>query len=497
MQPSELTLRGGSVAPPRVGDRSLRGQLVLDEDTYTSGLSRIIQRDFFPHLPRLAAENAYLGALEAGDEAEIRRTARHLVREEQRCGVLEENTRRGDNGELLTPLDVPATPATPATPVGGETPAWASAQRAPPTMRGWDAETPVAGAADATPRPASPDPSPPDTLSHVPANMSLESYQARYTTEDNAAFAQLMDLARVRRRIQHQWAYDAEDRAEAEAETGGGGQQGLQALPAPGAPAESKDSPTAGALITRDASSRAPAKPPASRYKARNNLMFAPDADVDTLRRRTSSRTSGIPPTSAQAPRVSHASTRMPVQAPESAMPDTPSSSVIDAAIRGEASPAGSSPASPRVAGYGFVTPLAETPAATPAATLEERRMQQLLAQSRTPIRASAAPEHVDAGGFKIPPAPRRDELAQRASTKRATPRSTPKQATPASRARTARRTASELSPAGQRLLQRTRGGTSSLQAHRAAHDAEEERRRRRLAERSWSTTPSPVPRRG
>ena len=51
MQPSELTLRGGSVAPPRVGDRSLRGQLVLDEDTYTSGLSRIIQRDFFPHLP--------------------------------------------------------------------------------------------------------------------------------------------------------------------------------------------------------------------------------------------------------------------------------------------------------------------------------------------------------------------------------------------------------------------------------------------------------------
>lgn len=108
------------LVPPRAGERTARNQTVLDEETYTRGLSRIIERDFFPDLPRLRAHNAYVHALEEGDVDTIEACAHALVEAE-------------------------------------------------------------AGDAE-------------------PCSMSIGEYQARYTTEDNASFAQLLEADAQRRR---------------------------------------------------------------------------------------------------------------------------------------------------------------------------------------------------------------------------------------------------------------------------------------------------------
>lgn len=44
---------------------------ILSEEEYTEKMEKIITRDFFPDLPKLKAQNAYLGAVEKGDIAKI------------------------------------------------------------------------------------------------------------------------------------------------------------------------------------------------------------------------------------------------------------------------------------------------------------------------------------------------------------------------------------------------------------------------------------------
>ncbi|CAN8015051.1 unnamed protein product [Ixodes persulcatus] len=49
-----------------------RTQVVLDEDAYTAAIGKIIERDFFPDVPKLRAQNEYLDALEANNITRLR-----------------------------------------------------------------------------------------------------------------------------------------------------------------------------------------------------------------------------------------------------------------------------------------------------------------------------------------------------------------------------------------------------------------------------------------
>ena len=168
-EPSEPSSSSTSV--PK---RSLNRQTVLEEDEYTAAVSRIIARDFFPSLVHLDATNSYLDALETRDPQLIGASVRHL--ESVNASV------RSAARPWQTPSETPygAGPS--------ETPVVQHRQEPPPAAK----------------------------RARYDTDMSLDSFQARYTSEDNSSFTQILDDENARRRERYGWAYDAQARVEAQ-----------------------------------------------------------------------------------------------------------------------------------------------------------------------------------------------------------------------------------------------------------------------------------------
>ncbi|KAI0286996.1 nuclear protein DGCR14 [Russula aff. rugulosa BPL654] len=149
---------------------SLNRQAILDEDEYTAALSQIIARDFFPSLVHLDATNSYLDALETRDPQLIGASVRNL----ESINASVRSTR---------PWQTPS-----------ETPYGAG-----------PSETPVR---DHHERPAK--------RIRYDTDMSLDTFQARYTSEDNSSFTQILNEENARRRERYGWAWDAQKYVEAQ-----------------------------------------------------------------------------------------------------------------------------------------------------------------------------------------------------------------------------------------------------------------------------------------
>ncbi|KAG9018213.1 hypothetical protein FRB90_011848 [Tulasnella sp. 427] len=168
--PSSSTSKALTVpSKPQV---SLSRQTVLEEDEYTEALSNIIARDFFPSLAQLDATNNYLSALESEDPVLIQASVRKL-------------------SDL-------ATAATP-------TPRYRGDNQTP--YVNFPSDTPLRfSARGGTGQPAAKKPK-------YDPNISLDQFQARYTSEDNASFTEILDDENRKRKEKHAWAWNAEDRA--------------------------------------------------------------------------------------------------------------------------------------------------------------------------------------------------------------------------------------------------------------------------------------------
>jgi protein DGCR14 len=317
--------------PPPPRKRQKRPAIVLDEDEYAQAVSDIIARDYFPALHEMQAQTDYMEAVESSDKDWIREAGVRLTQAMTPKGYrykgrknLMDRSRRATTGE--------------------------------DTPRGYAAETP-----GQTPRSSAVKPDNPA----VNINMSLGTFQAKYTSEDNESFNAILDKQNNQRSQKYTFLHNGdrippsrqlEYRADGQKLLGQGTtssnsiallETDKNSNAAQAAPRPSQD------LAARPAS----LDPFPNKQGARNHFMFGPDGiEEQTIARNLPGSPTELPPKA-----VIYANTRLPSIAPSAQMiPPSPSMSAIDAAIAGrsagtESEPGYSGAETPRVNGYAFV----------------------------------------------------------------------------------------------------------------------------------------------
>ncbi|KAJ5126269.1 hypothetical protein N7526_008446 [Penicillium atrosanguineum] len=345
---------GELMAPPPAPKRIKRPATVLDEDVYTSALSHIIARDFFPGLLENKAKQEYLDALESNDNEWIKSSKKRLA-SVMRTPTPGSNARqKTDAGSVAgTPHHMPS--------------------RADETPRGWGGDTPMSVSSNATERK---DLEVPDV-----SNMGLLAFQAKYTSEDNESFNKVLDKQNTKKREKYAWLWNqnkvpsarqiAHHQREAKRIAAQGGNPETALIKQDDAPA-----------LKTDLSAR-PARPDAWNSRPDNSLMFLPSSVEDThetlhQKAETASR-AGPKRTLYQNTRLLDADAAAAADATNK-IPPSPSLSAIQDAIAGrprlsesEAASAFAGSETPRVNGYAFVDEdeSEPEPEAEPAGSLE------------------------------------------------------------------------------------------------------------------------------
>uniref|UniRef100_A0A672P529 Ess-2 splicing factor homolog n=1 Tax=Sinocyclocheilus grahami TaxID=75366 RepID=A0A672P529_SINGR len=192
---------------------------ILDEDDYIEGLEKIIQRDFFPDVSKLQAQNDYLEAEENGDMERMREIAIKygslMAKYTPRTYVTKSAVFTEGIWGLFGILKIYATCGL-------------------CYVSGKDAEK---------------------TEKDLP---SLDRFLAKNTSEDNASFEQIMELAEDKDKLRHAWLYEAENEFKERHE---------QNLALPSTEKQALECTKAGVETWQ--------------YKAKNALMYYPEGEKD------------------------------------------------------------------------------------------------------------------------------------------------------------------------------------------------------------------------
>ncbi|KAJ4985977.1 nuclear protein Es2 [Stagonosporopsis vannaccii] len=438
-KPTALTKRsdaGALMPPPPAPKRIKRPAVVLDEDTYVSAVSHIIRRDFFPGLAESDAQREYLNALESKDKAWIRESGKKLT--QVMTPIPYGQRRAADKTRFIRP-GLSSTDKTPSV---------------------WGANTPVTVAGTEVDEE---DDEGLGKLDKVDLDMSLNSFQAKYTSEDQESFSAIIDKHNLKRFEKNKWLHDGNRFASKQRIA----QQKVIAANA------ASDSTALTVRPSQNLDDR-PAAPTMHKHTAFNTLMFAPDsveswAPTNVSRAETASL---APPKQTR-----YANTRLPAESELPPRPASPTLSSIRDAVSGKprlsASEGGyTGSETPRVNGYAFVDAQAPEPDSdsdsdAPEDLLERFGVTGDSASKATPYNMTEASQRekmhhkmVDqigakrAAGAGIRPGPTGKGLGIFASE---TPRflSAPTPATRLAAHTPGRKNKGDLTPAAQRLFER------------------------------------------
>ncbi|CAL8462491.1 g2024 [Coccomyxa elongata] len=183
---TEVASKRKAEACPGSGRGRSSGPVVLDEDDWTDRIEAIIERDYFPDIPKLQNKLEWLQAIRSRDPELLRQAQLNIA--QRRAG-------------MRTPIG--ASPATFATPGLTSLRAPASLLRTPAA-----AQTPRADGQTLGSREDESAPSATSVVAQAVAGVSLDRFMARHTSEDNASFNEIVEASNKRRQLAKPWLFE-------------------------------------------------------------------------------------------------------------------------------------------------------------------------------------------------------------------------------------------------------------------------------------------------
>lgn len=188
-----LTLTSGSgrtSSRPPLSKKRKSSQITIDEDTYVASIEKIVERDFFPDIPKLQNRLEWLEAVRTGDPVVIRDAQLNII-QRKREKAREQGEANGTPASTIA--DTFGTPSSMISGVASPSISLRSGQSPAPSLL-----IPQFG------------PSVEPNGTPVITSLKLDEFLKKYTSEDNASFSEIIEKVNKQRKQKYEFLSEKE-----------------------------------------------------------------------------------------------------------------------------------------------------------------------------------------------------------------------------------------------------------------------------------------------